>query len=150
MIQITIRVEFCAGHRLIGHEGRCRQVHGHNYTALLTAEPEEAAVPAGGEAAALDAVGRVVDFAVLRDRVGGWIDTHWDHRFILSGEDRSMIAFLREDGQPYYTLPINPTAEAMAHHLLHVAGPEALAGTGVRLVRVELYETADCGAVASL
>lgn len=149
MIQVTVRLEFCAGHRLMGHEGRCSQVHGHNFTVLLTAEPASA-VPTGGVDEALDAVGRVVDFAVLRDRIGGWLDANWDHCFLACADDEEMISLLAKAGQPCYTLPMNPTAEAMAWHLLHVAGPEALAGTGVRLVRVELWESADCSAVASV
>ena len=41
-------------------------------------------------------------------------------------------------------VPFNPTAENMAEYLVHVVGPQMLADTGVRLVRVDIEETAKC------
>lgn len=149
MIQVTRRIQFCAGHRLLHHEGRCRHVHGHNYVALLTAETEPGAAERG-DLAALDAVGRVVDFAVLKERIGGWIDRHWDHQFLVHRADAELLEFLRATQQPHYVLDLNPTAEAMADHLLRVVGPQVLPGTGVRLVRVDLWETENCFATAAL
>lgn len=72
------RVQYCAGHRLPGHEGKCRSIHGHNYVAHIYAEGK------------LDAVGRVVDFSVLKERVGGWIEDHWDHGFVRASQDEVM------------------------------------------------------------
>ena len=149
MIQATRRLQFCTGHRLLGHEGPCRFVHGHNYVVLLSAQAAEP-TPAEAKHAGLDSVGRVVDFAVLKERLGGWIDKYWDHQFLVNKIDSSMIAFLEAEAQPYFVFPINPTAEAMAQYLLDVVGPMVLGDTGVRLVRVELWETENCHAVASL
>ena len=144
-ITCTRRIQFCAGHRLLDHEGKCAHIHGHNYVALLTAEAE-----------ALDGVGRVIDFAVLKERIGGFIETHWDHGFILNQNDKIMERLLAhadmelEHGQKVYFLQVNPTAENLADHLLRCVGPKALEGTGVRLVRVELWETENCRAEVSL
>lgn len=43
--------DFCAGHRVVGHENKCRHLHGHNYRVTFYCESQE-----------LDGVGRVVDF----------------------------------------------------------------------------------------
>ena len=37
MITATRRIQFAAGHRVFGHEGKCRWLHGHNFVAFLTA-----------------------------------------------------------------------------------------------------------------
>ena len=96
-------------------------------------------------------MGRVVDFSVLKDRLGGWIETHWDHAFICCKEDHELRKALSAlEGQKLFLLDKNPTAENMASYLLNVVGPEQLAGTGVRLIRVVLWETENCCAEASL
>src|SRR5262249_22784820 len=56
MITATRRIQFAAGHRVFGHEGKCRYLHGHNFVALVTAAADD-----------LDAVGRVIDFGVLKE-----------------------------------------------------------------------------------
>jgi 6-pyruvoyltetrahydropterin/6-carboxytetrahydropterin synthase len=131
MITATRRIQFAAGHRVFGHEGKCRHLHGHNFVAFLTAA-----------AADLDAVGRVIDFGMLKERIGGWIEREWDHGFVVWRDDaEARQALAQVAGQKTYLLPANPTAENLADHLLHVVGPAVLADTGVRLVKVTLYET---------
>jgi 6-pyruvoyltetrahydropterin/6-carboxytetrahydropterin synthase len=139
MTTIVRRVQFCAGHRLFKHEGKCAHVHGHNYVAYFHA--------AGGD---LDDVGRVVDFSVLKDRLGGWIETHWDHGFICYEGDQELRKVMSAiEGQKLFVLDENPTAENLARYLLNVVGPAQLAGTGVRLIKVVLCETENCWAEAS-
>jgi 6-pyruvoyltetrahydropterin/6-carboxytetrahydropterin synthase len=140
----TRRIQFCAGHRVPLHESKCRHPHGHNYVALLTAEADR-----------LDEAGRVVDFSVLKQRIGGWIDLHWDHGTILQTADREMRAALTAftgvsgfDPKVYY-MDDAPTAENMAQEILRECGSR-LEGTGCRLVRVELWETENCYAVAEV
>jgi 6-pyruvoyltetrahydropterin/6-carboxytetrahydropterin synthase len=95
----------------------------------------------------LDSLGRVVDFGVLKERLGGWIEQHWDHGFLCERGDEEVMAALRTiPGQKLFVLDASPTAENMAAYLLNVVGPQQLAGTGVRLVRVELWETENCRA----
>jgi len=140
MITATRRIQFAAGHRVFGHEGKCRYLHGHNFVAFLTAAADD-----------LDAVGRVIDFGVLKERVGGWIERAWDHGFLVWQDDaEARRALALVDGQKTYLLGANPTAENIADHLLRVVGPDALAGTGVRLVKVTLYETENGIAEATL
>ncbi|MGQ9650241.1 MAG: 6-pyruvoyl trahydropterin synthase family protein [Phycisphaerae bacterium] len=140
MTTIVRTIQFSAGHRLRQHEGKCAHVHGHNYTVEFHATAEQ-----------LDSIGRVIDFSVLRDRLGGWIDQHWDHGFICAKDDREVIdAMARIPGQKLFVMDVNPTAENLARYLLDVVGPQQLAGTGVRLVRVVLAETDNCRAEVSV
>jgi 6-pyruvoyltetrahydropterin/6-carboxytetrahydropterin synthase len=140
-ISVARKITFCAGHRLVGHEGHCAHLHGHNYTAYFHAAPM----------AELDSVGRVIDFSVLKERLGGWIMRHWDHSFVVWERDLEARSALSQiEGQPIYLLDKNPTAENLAHYLLHEVGPRELAGSGVRLVKVTLWETENCFAEATL
>lgn len=140
-VTCTRRIQFAAGHRVHRHESKCRNLHGHNYVAMLTAEADEG----------LDPLGRVIDFSVLKELVGGWIDRHWDHGFlVMRGDADAQAALACVEGQKLYLLDANPTAENMALHLLHEVGPKVLEGTGVRLVRVELWETENCRAEVNL
>lgn len=140
-LTVTRRVAFNAGHRLLGHEGMCRYLHGHNYLAEFHVRPRDEGH--------VDSVGRVVDFAELKTRLKGWIDEHWDHGLVLAEHDENAIAAARMMEPPrYFLLPSNPTAEAMAEYLLHTACPAALAGLEVECVKVVLWETRDSCATA--
>ncbi len=140
MMSVVRRIGFSAGHRVWGHEDECGNIHGHNYVVHFHATADR-----------LDDVGRVIDFRVLKARLGGWIDRHWDHGFICHKDDREVREALAAiPCQKLFLLDNNPTAENLAAHLLHVVGPQELAGTGVRLTRVVLWETENCCADVSL
>jgi 6-pyruvoyltetrahydropterin/6-carboxytetrahydropterin synthase len=140
-LRVIRRIRFCAGHRLLGHEGKCASLHGHNYIVDFEVIGRHT-----------DAVGRVVDFADLKRVFKGWIDAHWDHGFILFDGDHTAIdAIRRVTPHRLYLLPDNPTAENMARHLLHVIAPQLLAGlsaSGVCVSRVAVWETDDACAEA--
>jgi 6-pyruvoyltetrahydropterin/6-carboxytetrahydropterin synthase len=137
-ITITRRLTFAAGHRIYGHESKCAHLHGHNYVVELTA------VQRTGE---LDKLGRVIDFAVLKSLVGGWLEQEWDHKMILKCDD-PLGTLLLDEAKHIYYLPTNPTAENMARYLLDEICPELLRSTDVDVMRVKLWETENCYAVA--
>jgi 6-pyruvoyltetrahydropterin/6-carboxytetrahydropterin synthase len=132
--QCIRRVQFCAGHRVWNHESKCAHLHGHNYVAFFHATAD-----------ALDSLERVIDFSELKSRLGGWIDSHWDHGFILNRDDREAIDAVRAiPGQKLYLIKGNPTAENLAHYLLQCVARSQLRGSGVDIVKVVLWETENC------
>lgn len=136
-MKITRRVEFDAGHRVLGHEGKCATPHGHRYVAELT-------VSAG----ALDSLGRVIDFSVIKTLVGGWIDANWDHTMILHPDDPLLQHRELIGPRSPYVIPrtdANPTAENMVKYLFGIAS-ELLRPHGIRVDAVRLYETPNCWA----
>jgi len=136
-------LRFCAGHRLERHEGKCAFLHGHNYRVDVEVERI-------GGGVALDAVGRIVDFAVVKRRLLGWLDEHWDHGFILAADDATGISAVRSvSPTKYFVLPWSPTAENMARYLLEVVAPAVLGDLGVMARRITLWETDDACAVAT-
>lgn len=141
-VSCTRRLQFCAGHRVHGHENKCANLHGHNFVTWLTAEADQ-----------LDSIGRIIDFSVLKEKLGGWIDKYWDHGFLYwSGDYECKTLFCANEDfltSKSFALPVNPTAENLALYLLDTVGPEVLKGTGVRLTRVVVDETENCSAEAS-
>jgi len=118
-------IDFCYGHRIPGHAGKCRHLHGHNGRAEIVC------------AGPLDALGMVVDFAEIRRVLDGWVLSHWDHKLILeSGDD--LIPILRERGEPVFQLDAPTTAENLAAHLFFVAKDANLPVASVRF-----WETPD-------
>jgi 6-pyruvoyltetrahydropterin/6-carboxytetrahydropterin synthase len=136
-LTLTRRLEFDAAHRVMRHETKCKHLHGHRYVVEVTMTAPE-----------LDALGRVVDFGVVKEKLGQWIDDHWDHQTILWQEDATLgEAIGQHTGRPVYFLPTNPTAENMAAYLLDVVCP-SLFTAPLRTVAVKLWETPNCSATA--
>ncbi len=134
MLTCTRRLAWDAMHRVPRHESKCRAFHGHRYTAEITCHADE-----------LDDRGRVVDFGVIKERVGGWIDENWDHTAILMRDDPdpaalALAASNETHGRPVYWLEASPTAENIAAELGRVA-TGLLQSAGVRVVHVRVYET---------
>jgi 6-pyruvoyltetrahydropterin/6-carboxytetrahydropterin synthase len=132
--RVTRTHEIACGHRVYGHETKCKHLHGHNYTFALTCEAER-----------LDALGRVIDFGVIKNRLCEWLERHWDHRMLL-WECDPLADPLREFDAAVVTLPVNPTAENLAHMMVTIIAPPLLDDTGVRLVACTVHETAKCSA----
>lgn len=137
------RLQFAAGHRVYGHESKCANLHGHNYVVFIHARQKQ-----GG----LDSIGRVIDFGVLKERYGFWIDSFWDHGTLLYTKDPLRSLFVSHElllGQKRFDCPFNPTAEEMAKHLLNI-GPELFRDTDVEVFKIVLWETENCRAEVSL
>lgn len=155
MITVERYHDFSAGHRVVGHEGKCRFLHGHNYRVHFTCvSPQDG----------LDTVGRVIDFGQIKQRLCMWLEDNWDHKFLAWEEDPVMqsvseqtaLAGFKSDkargaeetlDQSIVWLPFNPTAENMAKYLVEEIGPEVLRGTGVALIRCRVEETRKCSCV---
>lgn len=151
---ITRYHDFSMGHRVVGHENKCAQLHGHNYRIHFTCQTTQ-----------LDGIGRVIDFSVIKNTLCQWLEDNWDHKFLVWEEDDLMLTIERivgsipsESKKSLYHLsshlltdslrwvPFNPTAENMAQYLVQVVGPEELTGTGVVLTKVVIDETRKCSA----
>ena len=143
-LSLIRQLKFCAGHRLYQHESKCAFFHGHNYRVDIE-------VVGQGGGTEVDAVGRVVDFSQIKQRMLGWLDTHWDHAFIVFEQDENALAAVRMvEPTKYFVLPWNPTAENMARYLLEVVAPEVLGDLGVIAREVRVWETEESCAVATL
>lgn len=138
-ITATRLLAWDAMHRIPRHESRCAAFHGHRYTAEVTCTADS-----------LDDRGRVVDFGVIKARVGAFIDERWDHTALLMRGDpdpavQALATANAAVGRPVYWMEVPPTAENIAAELGQVAA-QLLADTGVRVARVRVWETPNCWA----
>ena len=127
MYSVTREISFCYGHRLLGYNGKCRHLHGHNGKAVITLGAES-----------LDELGMVVDFSRLKRVVGGWIDEALDHKMLLHKDD-PLLAHLQAKGEPVYVMDVNPTAENIARLIFDYTMRE-----GFPVIEVRLWETESC------
>ncbi|CAB4169018.1 COG0720 6-pyruvoyl-tetrahydropterin synthase [uncultured Caudovirales phage] len=132
--------DISCGHRVVGHEGKCRFLHGHNYRVHFVCEAENNL---------LDDLGRVIDFGVVKSALCMWLEDNWDHKF-LAWEEDAMITAINDFVQweslqdSFVFVPFNPTAENMAEYLVSVIGPQQLIDTGIILTEVTIEETRKC------
>ena len=159
--------EICAGHRVVGHESKCRHLHGHNYVFHFKVQPKKVPVEMDYpptfpgplmEPGNLDNLGRVVDFSVVKSTLCQWLEDNWDHKFLAYEGDHLIAALyhaapkdIGAEFQDMFTfqesivfLPFNPTAENLAAHMVNVIGPMLLAEHGVELVSCTIEETSKC------
>ena len=87
MYEIEIRRTFSAAHQLKGYDGDCKNLHGHNYSVVVTIKSPE-----------LDSVGIALDFKLLKSEVDALLKTYDHHNL-------SELADFAE---------INPTSEVLA------------------------------------
>jgi 6-pyruvoyltetrahydropterin/6-carboxytetrahydropterin synthase len=147
---ITRRFEFDAAHRVLGHEGKCKNLHGHHYVSEVTFE----------HSVKLNKLGMVVDFAVVKEAVGSWIDENWDHGYLLHPNDPIVNEAVNqkvESSEHYlkrlygrfpYLMPkdMNPTAENIAAVLFTVSQQLLRCVKGVKITKVTVFETPKCSA----
>lgn len=131
--------DFSTGHRVYQHESKCAHLHGHNYRVHFTIEADQ-----------LDFVGRVMDFSVIKDLLCEWLEEEWDHKFLIWEKDPWAPILKETDPCGTVVVGFNPTAENMAQYLIEKIGPQQLAGTGTRLIKVRIEETRKCSAECHL
>jgi len=124
MYSVTKEIHFCYGHRLLGHRGKCRNLHGHNARAIIRLESEW-----------LDSLGMVVDFKDIGDYVRSWLEAEIDHNMLLCRDD-PVLPLLEAAGERVFIMDSNPTAENLARLIY-----DRVAGGGFPVVEVAVFET---------
>lgn len=135
-MKISKTIRFEAGHRLAkGYPGNCQHTHGHSY--VVTVEMDSL-----GDLNRFGFVKDFNDFKPLKE----WIDTNWDHAFLVARDDKNMIDFLWKNEQRHFIFEENPTAENIAAELFKVASRE-LNDEYSKVTLVKVNETATSEAV---
>jgi 6-pyruvoyltetrahydropterin/6-carboxytetrahydropterin synthase len=123
MYQVIRELHFCYGHRIVGHAGKCGNLHGHNAKVQLVLQSEE-----------VNELGMVVDFAEIKQKVGSWIETDLDHKMILAKND-PLLPALSELGVKILPTENAPTAENMARLVFEQAKQ-----LGLPVIEVRFFE----------
>lgn len=127
--------DISCGHRVVGHEGKCRFLHGHNYRIHFVVEAIE-----------LDEIGRVVDFSVIKEQLCMWLEENYDHKFLMWEKDPLLESLQEVSDESIVIVEFNPTAENIAKHLVEKIGPQQLKNYSCRLISCKVEETQKCSA----
>ena len=130
--EISLTMTFDAGHRIVGHKGKCARLHGHTYKVHILCQGK------------VKDPGFVVDFGDIKDLVN-----EWDHQMLLwiddplwgpQGNPNKREQLLGSFG--CLCLAFNPTAENMAAYL----AKKIVRTFGLISTQVTLWETPNCSA----
>ncbi|MDR0300333.1 MAG: 6-carboxytetrahydropterin synthase [Streptococcaceae bacterium] len=127
-MKISKRFSFDASHQLVGHEGKCANLHGHTYQLEVCLNGQIKQEQGSDQ-------GMVYDFGHLKSLVQAEILSHFDHAVILQGNEP--IASLVETKRA--VLGFRTTAENMSLYMAYLI-QKGLAD-GVELEYVRLWET---------
>ena len=124
-MNVCVRVEFDAAHRLYGYDGMCSNIHGHRYAV---------------EVSVFGLVGNdgiAVDFGYLKKAIREYIDDTFDHRILLWSHD-PLVKGLCEHGLKMTLFLCNPTAEVLATDIY------AKLKESFNVHKVRVWETPTC------
>lgn len=123
-------------HRLPFHSGRCKNLHGHSYKALIQFEGD------------LDQNGMLIDFYDIYKIVNPIID-EMDHSIICDKNDKELVEIAQKINERIVIIDKPTTAEnisiCIAERILKSGLPENL-----KLLSVLVYETPDAFAEYSV
>ena len=115
MIAVTKIFTFDAGHRLMKHEGACKNLHGHTYKLEVTVTTNAT----GHDGKELDKNDMIVDFKDLKHSIKNVLEK-FDHAMILNKEDGSTISHCINNRFKYVVLDGDPTAEKIVNELAKI------------------------------
>lgn len=129
--------EFDYAHRLLKHESSCKYIHGHRGRAVVTLST-----------LALDQMGMVIDFKIVKERVLDFVNKYWDHNILLQVGDPLIELIKCNDcnyGKDPYLMMKQPTAENMAEALFNVCKNDIFKDMPYLAVeKVKIFETPSC------
>ena len=132
--------DISCGHRVVGHENKCKYLHGHNYRFHFKI------ASAGG----FDELGRVMDFGVIKSKLCEWLEENYDHKMLIWELDPMLPDLRKISPESIVEVDFNPTAENIAEDFCKNHAPHLLADTGCVLVELKIEETRKCSVTYSI
>lgn len=135
-LKIVKKMSFHAGHQLPSHDGKCQNIHGHEYnievgvTGPLTISGSSA--------------GMIIDFYEFDEILQEQIHEPMDHAFLISG-DEEILPWLEENNKKIYKIGAPTTVENIANHLYMKLASyfDVKYGNLVELCEIRVFETPD-------
>jgi 6-pyruvoyltetrahydropterin/6-carboxytetrahydropterin synthase len=108
-IRVTKEFSFEMAHALLGHDGPCKNIHGHSYQLSVTLIGKPVTEPANPK------TGMVIDFSEMKELVMNEIIRPFDHSLVLNkNTPRNYYAGLKD--QKLILLDFQPTCENLLIH----------------------------------
>jgi 6-pyruvoyltetrahydropterin/6-carboxytetrahydropterin synthase len=134
MYSVTKTFHFCAAHRLHDYEGKCSNIHGHNYKVEVSLESIELEK------------GMVVDFGEMTKTIGNWIDVNLDHAFIIcQWDNKTLYDMLKICKLKHFVMSNKTTAEHIAQMIFQQC-TTLFCREGLFIREVKVWETESCWA----
>ncbi len=133
-IRITKAYKFDTAHSLPGHDGLCKNIHGHSYELLVTLIGEPINDPRSPK------YGMVIDFKDLKQIIKGLIIDEIDHSIILRNDaPPALLKEMKKNFDRILLVDYQPTSENM---ILDFAGKiQKALPRNVKLHHLKLWET---------
>ncbi len=128
MTRIAKEYRWEMGHRLVFHEGLCRNIHGHSYCLRIQLEGE------------VDSNGMIMDFFELSTIVEPIIN-ELDHAFLCDESDATMIEFFLNNPMKVVMVPFVTTAENICSWLVDRIMESVKDNTRIHSISARLNET---------
>ena len=112
VLRLTKEFDFQMAHTLSAYDGKCRNIHGHNYRLFVTVEgePIDDASPAKN--------GMVMDFGDLKRLVNEEIISLLDHALVLNAKtDPQLVDALKQHYEKIVTVEFQPTTENLLGYI---------------------------------
>ena len=127
-------------HMLAGHEGQCKNLHGHTYHLEVEVAKQKGELQEVGPAQ-----GMVVDFKELKEIVNDKIVDRLDHAFLYWAKssadlEHKIAELLEENSRKVVKVDFRPTAENMARYFWKWLKDDLLE-LGLRLEKLRVWET---------
>lgn len=107
-IRITKAYKFDMAHALPGHDGLCKNIHGHSYELLVTLIGEPITEPGSPK------LGMVIDFKDLKHIIKGLIVDELDHALILRDDSpETLLTEMHKNFDRIVLVDFQPTSENM-------------------------------------
>ena len=142
MSQISVTKSFSwdMSHMLAGHQGECRNLHGHTYKLEVEVVNKAGQVQEVGPAR-----GMVVDFKDLKEIVKNKIINPLDHSFLYWSKsttevEHQIAQLLEENERKVYEVDFRPTAENMAQYFWEILKDD-LQEIGLEVESIKVWET---------
>lgn len=133
-MKVAKSFRFEAAHRIPGHDGDCRNLHGHSYRMTVTVDG-----PVGSD-------GMVVDFGHIKMIVKPILDA-WDHATLVSEDDADLLDAVTKLDSKHFLIHGEATAENLCYiaaETIEEHGRELLRRRAVTKLSVTIWETETC------
>lgn len=122
MYKLNVTSSFSSAHKLVGYEGLCKNLHGHNWNVRLCVMCDK-----------LDEIGMAMDFGTIKERLNKLL-AELDHQYL-----NDLPAFKE----------VNPTSENIARYIFENMG-QKLSQCPCEVVEVEVWESEKASVIYGL
>ena len=137
-IRITKKFTFETGHALFGHDGKCKNIHGHSYSLFVTVLGRPISENSNPK------FGMVMDFSDLKKIVKEEIVNPYDHATVFNKNSPhlELANDLKKRGHKIVLVEYQPTSEMLVIDFAEKI--KSLLPKNIELYSLKLQETATC------